>query len=69
MAITVPHIKYIEALVASKHSIDEIEEKLKEYNLAFDDKVKEATSIIIKTLRQEKPDYFKPADPDPVDPD
>lgn len=63
---SIPHIKYIESLVLSKFSIDEIKEKLEEYNLEFNKKV---VSIIIKTLRDEKPDYFDGQDPEPADPE
>ena len=58
----IPHLKFIEALVASKYSIDKIQEELDRYGLEVN---KEIIAVVINTLRSEKPDYFlnnEPAD-------
>lgn len=52
----IPHIKYIESLVVAKKTIDEIVEALARYNLNLPEK---ALVIIIDTLRDEQPEYFK----------
>ncbi len=62
----IPHIKFIEALVASKMSITGIKEKLDAYDLPFPE---EAILIIINTLKSENPDYFDESKRMPADPD
>lgn len=62
----IPHIKYIEALVVSRKTLEQILSQLEKYNLSIPDK---AVAIIIKTLKDSNPTYFDPQDPEPADPD
>lgn len=60
----IPHLKYIEALVASKKTLEQIQEHLENYGLEANDKV---IAEVMKTLRSEKPDYFSGAEPADLD--
>jgi len=62
----IPHIKYIESLVVSRKTLEQILEELEKYNLTIPDK---AIAIIINTIKDSNPSYFDPVDPDPADPD
>jgi hypothetical protein len=63
--ILIPHIKFIESLVMSKYTLDQIVDKLKELKIATDDEV---LGIIIKTLRQKYPAFFHGKEPEPITP-
>ena len=61
--VLIPHLKFIEALVATKLPIHSIKEKLQDLDLRVDDQV---LAVIINTIRSNYPTYFSETDPDPV---
>jgi hypothetical protein len=60
----IPHLKFIEALVVSKFTLDRIQEELEKYGLEYN---KKAIAIVMNTLRDEMPDYFKGTEPVNID--
>jgi len=64
--MAIPHLKFIETLVISKFSVDGLIQKLEDYDQPIPEK---AITIVYDTLRSQVPDYFRPSDPDPADPD
>lgn len=64
--VLIPHLKFIESLIVCKFSVKQIKEKLEDLSLPFPE---EAVAIMVKTLHEEKPEYFRKKSPEPADPD
>lgn len=60
----IPHLKFIESLVASKFTLDEIQRELEKYGLEFNPKV---IAVVMNTLREDNPYYFKGEEPADLD--
>lgn len=61
--VLLPHLKYIESLVVSKLSVEQIKEKVQEIKFPVSDEV---LAVIINTIRSKYPAVFYGTNPDAI---